>query len=338
MSMCEGIMYRECVATTAQRVEFIDLQPTGDSFLEDVQQGLGQTPKTLPCKYFYDERGSELFEEITALPEYYPTRTEIAIMERWVDDMLQRCGNRIRLVELGSGASVKTRILLEALQRKGIRVQYVPIDISRDFLLKTAQHIAEQFPRVQVRAVCADYTQGLHWLGGQQQNAQTVVYFPGSTLGNFTKEEARVFVQNIREQLRVGDGFLLGTDLKKDEAVLHAAYNDAQGITAQFNLHVLERINDELGADIPVEHYRHDAVYNAAEGRIEMYLRSASTHAISVGDQTFAVNQGESILTEYSHKFDGVQISALAQATGFAVEQTWTDDAALFGVHWLAAR
>lgn len=335
--MCETMMCEESVAMAVQRVECIDLQPSGDSFLEDVQHGLAQTPKTLPCKYFYDERGSELFEEITTLPEYYPTRTEIAIMRRWIGEIIQRCNSDVRLVELGSGASVKTRIVLEALQRAGIRVQYVPIDISRDFLFKTAQDIAQQFPHIEVRAVCADYTQGLSWLGNQEGNAQTVVYFPGSTLGNFTREEARQFVANIREQLQTGDGFLLGTDLKKDSAIIHAAYNDAQGVTAQFNVHLLERINDELEATIPVRDYEHDAVYNSADGRIEMYLRSASNHTISVGERSFAIQRGEAILTEYSHKFDSVQIRALADATGFVVEYTWMDEAGLFGVHWLTA-
>lgn len=325
-------------ATVPERIEYIDLQPRTDSFLDDVQNGLAHNPKTLPCKYFYDEEGSELFERITHLPEYYPTRTEIAIMERSVDEMVSRFGRRVRLVELGSGASVKTRILLEATRKAGIQVQYVPIDISRDFLFRTARELADQFPRLSVRAVCADYTQGLAWLDTEGEEVQTVVYFPGSTIGNFTPAEARAFLKQLRSYLRPGDGFLLGTDLKKDRALLYAAYNDREGITARFNLHLLERINDELGADIPVHDYIHEAVYNPEQGRIEMYLRSTTRHTVHLGDREYNIDAGEAILTEYSHKFDPGQVRDLALAAGFVLEETWTDDAGLFGVHWWAVR
>lgn len=328
-------MYGGFMAAIApKRIEFVDLKPQAGSFLDDVGAGLEQEPKTLPCKYFYDKEGSELFERITQLPEYYPTRTEIAIMKRSVEEMVARFAPRVRLVELGSGASVKTRILLEAARNAGITVQYVPIDISRDFLFKTARELAAQFPGLHIRAVCADYTQGLAWLESEEEEGQTVVYFPGSTIGNFTPAEARAFLKNIRSLLRPGDGFLLGTDLKKDRALLHAAYNDRQGVTAHFNLHLLERINAELGADFPVSDYTHDAVYNTGEGRIEMYLRSSTSHTVHVGGRAYDIRAGETILTEYSHKFDPDGIRLLARSTGFTHAETWTDDAGLFGVHW----
>lgn len=330
MSMYAGFS----AATAPKRIERIDLQPRTDSFLEDVQAGLANDPKTLPCKYFYDEEGSELFEQITHLPEYYPTRTEIAIMERSVSEMIGRFGKAVRLVELGSGASVKTRILLDATHRAGIAVQYVPIDISRDFLFRTARELVNQFPRLYVRAVCADYTEGLAWLDTENDNLQTIVYFPGSTIGNFTPAEARTFLSKLRSHLRPGDGLLLGTDLKKDRALLHAAYNDREGVTARFNLHLLERINAELGADIPVHEYKHEAVYNPDKARIEMYLRSTTSHTLHIGECSYPIRKGEAILTEYSHKFDPAQVRALAHATGFTLEETWTDDAGLFGVHW----
>ncbi len=324
--------------TADSRIEYIDLSPAGDRFLDDVIEGLTSVPKTLPCKYFYDEKGSVLFEQITQLPEYYPTRTEIAIMERFVGEMVGRFSEGVRLVEPGSGASVKTRILLREALNRGIQVRYVPIDISREFVFSSARTLASVFPGLTVQAVCADYTQGITWLGNTGDNRQTVYYFPGSTIGNFTTEEARAFMSSIRRTLRPGDGFLLGTDMKKDTSILHAAYNDATGITAQFNKHLLERVRDELGATIPVHEYDHEAVYNTRDGRIEMYLHSRSAHTISIDGNAIPIGRGESILTEYSHKFDPEQVRLLARASGFELEESWTDDAGLFAVHWLAVQ
>ncbi len=320
------------------RVEYIDLSPVGDRFLDDVVMGLTSVPKTLPCKYFYDAKGSSLFEQITGLPEYYPTRTEIAILERSVGEIAERFGSDIRLVEPGSGASVKTRILLREAIERGIQVCYIPIDISREFVFASARDLAALFPKLTVQAVCADYTQGITWLGNTGDNRQTVYYFPGSTIGNFTADEARAFLVAIRRTLRPGDGFLLGTDMKKDTAILHAAYNDSHGITAQFNRHLLERIRDELGATIPVHEYEHEAVYNQRDGRIEMYLHSRSAHTISIDGTAIPMEKGESILTEYSHKFDPDQVRSLARGAGFELEESWTDDAGLFAVHWFGVK
>lgn len=318
------------------QVEYIDLSPAGSTFLQDIVEGLTSSPKTLPCKYFYDETGSALFERITELPEYYPTRTEIGIMERCASDIVEYLQSAVRLVEPGSGASVKTRLLLRAAMQRGVQVQYVPIDISREFVFANAQSLAREFPRLAVQAVCADYTQGISWLGTTGSEHQTVYYFPGSTIGNFTAEDAHSFLRSIRRTLRPGDGFLLGTDMKKDVAVLRAAYNDAAGVTAQFNLHLLERLRDELGIALPVHEYEHEAVYNEREGRIEMYLHSRTAHTIRIANVSVAMRKGEAILTEYSHKFDTAQVCALAERAGFELQRSWTDEASFFAVHWLA--
>ncbi len=325
------------VGNPVDRLKQIDLHVPSDTFLADTLAGLAATPKTLQPKYFYDERGSELFEEITELDEYYVTRTEIGIMQRYQAEMCAEFARNTTLVELGSGASVKTLYLLREAARRGINLTYVPIDISRDFLFKTAADLSSRFPELNVRAVCADFLDGVRWVKEQDfcGSDQTVIYFPGSTIGNFEQVEARKLLRSINSLLRPGDGFLLGTDLIKDRNVLQKAYDDSAGITAAFNLNVLTRINRELGANFPVDEYKHIAVFNPNLARMEMHLESQSSHVVELGGQSFSIQTGERIHTECSHKYTPEKVRALAAETGYELRQTWMDDNSYFGVHYM---
>lgn len=325
------------VGNPVDRLKQIDLHVPSDTFLADTLAGLAATPKTLQPKYFYDERGSELFEEITELDEYYVTRTEIGIMQRYQAEMCAEFGQSTTLVELGSGASVKTLYLLREAARRGINLTYVPIDISRDFLFKTAADLSSRFPELNVRAVCAEFLDGVRWVKEHDfcGSEQTVVYFPGSTIGNFEQDEARELLRSINSLLRPGDGFLLGTDLIKDRNVLQKAYDDSAGITAAFNLNVLTRMNRELGANFPVDKYKHVAVFNPDLARMEMHLESQSDHVVELGGRSFSIQAGERLHTECSHKYTPEKVRALAAETGYELRQTWMDDNSYFGVHYM---
>ncbi len=330
----------EMIIQKDERLSCVDLYTPVDTFQDDVLEGLRKSPKRFSPKYFYDERGSELFERITEQPEYYVTQTEIEIMKQSVGDICGQFAPAVTLVELGSGSSVKTRSLLEEMLRQGIRTHYVPVDISGDFLFKTAEDIRNRFPDITVEAVCGDFMKGVEWVGQKQRSEsdQTIVYFPGSTIGNFSRPDAFDLMDRINSELRSGDGFVLGTDLIKDRAVLEAAYNDAGGVTAAFNLNILHRINSELGADIPVESYKHVAFFNAEQARVEMHLEAQREHTIHLASQSFDVKRGERIQTEDSHKYtlDGVRV--LAEQTGYRLVKTWSDSRRYFGVHLLKVR
>ena len=311
--------------------ELCDLAPERERFLADVLDGLTRPRKTLPCKYFYDERGSELFDRICELPEYYPTRTELEILRRHAGAMAAALGTRCLLVEYGSGSSTKTRLLLERLVRPAA---YVPVDISREHLLRSAAALSALHPGLRVIPVCADFTQpfALPRVPGTLRRAG---YFPGSTIGNFAAAEARKFLAQVAEQCGPGGALLIGVDLVKPRAILEPAYDDAAGVTAEFNRNLLRRINRELGADFDCEGFDHRALWNAAEGRVEMHLVSARDQSVRLGGRRISFARGESIHTESSHKYELADFAVLARSAGFEVEHVWTDDARLFSVQLL---
>ncbi len=316
----------------SQSPTFVDLHPATDRFLDDVQSGLARTPKSLSPKYFYDDRGSALFEAICGLPEYYPTRTELALMREHVVAMAASLGSSSLLIEFGSGAGIKTEVLLQAMQPAA----YVAVDISSAALRAAADRHAAIFPGIPMIAVCADYMQPLEIPGLSAFSAsRRVIYFPGSTIGNLTLDEARGFLRDARRLAGPGGAMLIGVDLKKDPAVLHAAYNDAQGVTAAFNVNLLERINRELGADFEVAKFRHIAFYDAVAGRIEMHLESQCAQSVSVSGRRFAFAAGERLHTENSCKYSVDEFRQLAQSAGFRARQVWSDPQQYFAVHLL---
>ena len=319
---------------TAGVVRFYNFLPQEASFLEEVLAGLARAQKTVPSKYFYDQQGCDLFERICELPEYYPTRTELAIMHEHAAAMAAFLGAECQLIELGSGASRKTRILLEHLQPP----LYVPVDIAGPAMRSAAAELALAFPQLNINGVCADYTKPLTlpvFVGVPIR--RKVAYFPGSTIGNFTAEEAIVFLQLVRTMVGRGGALLIGVDLKKDRRTLEAAYNDAAGVTAAFNLNLAARINRELGGDFQLRRFRHRAHYDERLGRIEMHLESLASQLVHVGGQRFNFRQGETILTEISCKYSLDEFRAVAQRAGFAPGETWTDAAGLFSVHAMLA-
>lgn len=315
-------------------VQLLDLAPPSGDFLTDALAGLS-TPgqKTLPCKYFYDDLGSWLFDQICELPEYYLTRTELAITDAHAAEMAAVCGPRTAFVELGSGSSTKTRLLLRQLRSPAA---YVPVDISRVHLLTAAEALAFEFPRLPIFPVCADFTRPLPPLDLGAE--RTVLYFPGSTLGNFTEAEAVALLRNLVGHIGDTGGLLIGIDLDKDPTALERAYNDSAGVTAAFNLNLLTRLNRELGADFNLDAFHHRAIYNPHDHRIEMHLQSSGAQTVRLGSRSFAFKDGETIRTEFSHKYSREQFSALAAAAGLRVRQIWTDPADLFSVQYLTPR
>ncbi len=306
---------------------------TGDcGLVRDALRGLLRSPKQLPCKYFYDAEGSRLFDAICALPEYYPTRCELAILEREADAIARLLGPDCVLIEYGSGSSVKTRLLLDRLDRPAA---YVPVDISSEPLYLAARRLAARYPRLAVRPIVADFTRpfALPELAGSRR----VVYFSGSTIGNFTPGEARALLASITRLVGPGGGLLIGVDLKKDAAILHAAYNDAQGVTAAFNRNLLVRLNREAAADFDLASFSHYAFYEPTHGRIEMHLVSRRAQTVHVAGVPVVFSRGESVRTEYSYKYGPDDFAALACRAGLRVEATWTDADDLYSVHYLRA-
>ncbi len=312
--------------------KFYDFHPDAENLRADVLNGLARPQKSLAPKYFYDARGSELFEAICALPEYYPTRTEIAMMQECAMEMASLLGPQCLLIEYGAGSGRKTRMLIEALAP----VAYMAIDISRTALRQCAGELAAAYPAVRVAAVCADYSRPLQLPEMAASARRRVIYFPGSTIGNFTRTEALAFLRHARAVAGPGGGMLVGVDLKKDAARLHAAYNDAQGVTAAFNLNLLRRINRELGGDFDLSAFEHHAFYDPGQGRIEMHLRSLRAQQVNVAGQTFHFGAGETIHTENSCKYTVDEFQQLARDAGFAAAHCWTDAEALFSVHYLS--
>lgn len=298
-------------------------------FHRDVLFGLRSPHKNLPCKWFYDERGSQLFDAICELPEYYPTRTEASIMRRNGAEMAARLGPGLTLIEYGAGSSLKTRILLRHLEKAAA---YVPIDISREHLLRSAASLELEFPGLCVLPVAADYTKPFDL--PIPKDAKGAVYYPGSTIGNFTPREAVAFLQRMRE---VAPTVLIGVDLWKSASILEPAYNDAEGVTAAFNLNLLRRINRELNGDFDLANWRHLAVWNREMSRIEMQLISCAPQDVCIAGQNFKFRRGEIITTEYSHKYSLPAFSHLAASAGFEIETVWLDENELFSVQLLRA-
>jgi dimethylhistidine N-methyltransferase len=317
---------------SSARYDYHDLKPAAGSFLQDVLTGLAARRKTLPPKYFYDAKGSALFDAICEQPEYYPTRTEIGMLEAFAPEMAERIGPKSAIVEYGSGSGRKTAILLRAVQP----LAYVAIDISGEQLRSAVARLAAQFPEVRMVAMCADYTSELPLAKLDALDARRrVVYFPGSTIGNFTVPEALAFLRNARTVAGARGSMLVGVDLKKAPALLNAAYNDAQGVTAAFNLNVLHRINAELQGDFDLAAFEHRAHYDAAAGRIEMHLVSAHDQVATVAGRRFTFAAGETIHTENSYKYSVEEFQALAREAGFSPAHSWIDDSRLFSIHYL---
>src|SRR5882724_12425547 len=308
--------------------------PESADFLADVIAGLSSNPRTIPSKYFYDELGAALFQKICELPEYYVTRTEIDILDRSRADIASQLGPNLELIGLGTGAGTKTRILIEALENPAV---YVSVDISQKQLRQSTALFRKIFPDLEILPVCADYLQPVTLPSPRHKAARNVVYFPGSTIGNFEPNEALEFLCRIANVSGRGGGLLIGVDLQKDQNVIEAAYNDSAGITAQFNLNLLAHINREVGADFDLSQWRHRAIYNSEAGRIEMYLISAVDQTVRIYDRQFHFRAGEKILTEHSYKHTPEGFIALARQAGFDFLKLWTDDARLFGVFYFVA-
>lgn len=306
-----------------------------DAFATDVRKGLGLPRKQLNCKYFYDQRGAALFERICELEEYYLTRTELQIMQRHVAQMANAIGRRAVLIELGSGSAIKTRMVLDHLPEPA---GYVPVDIAGEQLSVVSQAIARDYPHLEVSPVCADFTAPFALPTLSSRRDRRLVYFPGSTVGNFDPRHATAFLAQLRRTIGADAGLLIGIDLKKDPAVLHAAYNDAAGITAEFNLNVLHRINRELEGTFDTDLFAHYAFYNPARGRVEMHLVSREHQLASAAGERFAFRMGESIFTESSYKHEPHEFARLARQAGFELTQMWTDERRWFAVQLYRAR
>jgi dimethylhistidine N-methyltransferase len=319
-------------ANSLTAVQSASRVPLGTSdLLSDVIAGLASDPRTLPCKYFYDERGAALFQRICELPEYYITRTELDILDRYRAEIASQLGPNIGLIGLGTGAGTKTRILVEALEKPAA---YIPVDISEKQLRKSSALFRKIFPHLDVLPVCADYLQPVVLPSPRHKAVRNIVYFPGSTIGNFEPSEALEFLRRIANVSGRGGGLLIGVDLQKDQNVIEAAYNDKDGITAQFNLNLLAHINRETGANFDLSRWQHRAIYNSEAGRIEMYVISATDQTVRIYDRQFHFSAGEKILTEHSYKHTPEGFIALARQAGFNFVKLWTDEARLFGVFY----
>jgi dimethylhistidine N-methyltransferase len=311
---------------------FVGGEPAALNFRKDVLAGLSRPRKSLPPKYFYDAAGSRLFEKICRLREYYPTRTELSITKKNLRDIARFGGSGCALLEYGSGESLKTRLLIRALKPS----VYMPVDISAPALRAAAKRLVREFPRLGIVAITADFSQPLA-IPAYRGAARRLVYFPGSTIGNLTHEEAHAFLKMTRGQVGPRGAMLVGVDLKKDANVLHAAYNDALGVTAAFNLNLLARINHELGGDFDPRRFAHYAFYNPLAGRIEMHLVAREAHLVNIGSYRFSFDRGESIHTENSYKYSVPEFERLALSAGFQAAKCWTDSRRWFGVFGLLA-
>ena len=314
---------------------FIDLKPSSESFLDAVVSGLSKRHKSLPAKFFYDERGSKLFEDITNLDEYYQTRTEISLLKTIGPELKTLIPKGSKLVEFGSGSTEKIRVLIDSVEHFDT---YVPIDISRDYLKMEAEDLASDHPNLNIIAICADYTKPFPMPEGLSGGVDCTGFFPGGTIGNMLPEEAAGFLRHAGSLLGSGAGFIIGVDLKKDPAILHAAYNDAKGVTADFNMNVLRRINNELGGSFTLPQFRHRALYNVVLGRIEMHLESLEEQTASIGGQDFFFRKGETIHTENSYKYKVAEFQELAKSAGLDPVKAWWDVDWLFSIHFLRVR
>jgi dimethylhistidine N-methyltransferase len=309
-----------------------DRRPPAEDILDVVRRGLLGSPKRLPSWLFYDERGSALFERICEQPEYYLTRAECALMERHGESIAAALGTDVRLVEYGSGSARKTDILLQQLASP---VAYVPVEISPGPLMASVQRLAARYPQVPMQPLCADFTRPLRLPIPARAARRTVLYFPGSTIGNFESREAVKLLRKMRNEMGENGGVLVGVDLKKDVARLEAAYNDAAGVTAEFTLNMLVRLNGELGCDFDLRRFRHRAQYNAMAGRIETSIVSLAAQTVNLGRDTVTFQADEAMQVEYSCKYSLADFAALAAQAGLDVQRVWTDPDGLFSLQYL---
>jgi dimethylhistidine N-methyltransferase len=323
------------VAAQGRLLEPLDFAPSADEVRAEAMAGLSGRQKMLPCKLFYDERGSKLFDEICHLPEYYPTRTELRIMRDYAAEMAVEIGPRPLIVEYGSGSSVKTRVLLDQMPDAEA---YIPIDISGEHLLNAARGLQDRYPALSVLPVCADYTRPLTLAHiPKNDSSRNVAYFPGSTIGNLEPAAAKAFLKAIRATCGRESRLLIGLDLKKDPATIHAAYNDAAGVTAAFNLNVLRRLNEECGADFELDSFCHYAFYNPTVGRVEMHLVSKGRQVVSFpGGESIYFEEGETIHTENCYKYTLQEFADLAAVVGYRRENVWLDEQNWFSVQLFA--
>ena len=309
------------------------MTPPADN-LAEILDGLRQEAKSISPKYFYDERGSQLFDAITHLPEYYLTDTEISIMLGNIGEIAELVGKQASLIEFGSGSSSKTRILLRYLDELAV---YVPVDISADHLLESARQIREEFPGIEVLPVVADFTREFNLPSPKVMPLRNIVYFPGSTIGNFTHAHAQELLRVMRLEAKDDGALLIGVDLQKDPEIIENAYNDSAGVTAEFNVNMLRHLNRDYGADFDLDAYSHNAHYDEDKGRVELKLISSRSQAVSIGGEEIEIANGEAILTEYCHKYTLDGFAKMAQHAGFRVEKVWTDPERLFSVQYLVA-
>ncbi|MFB6271354.1 MAG: L-histidine N(alpha)-methyltransferase [Salinibacter sp.] len=309
----------------------LDQAPDTESFREAALTGLRNPQKQIPTKFHYDERGSKLFDQICELDEYYPTRTEIGIMKHNAGAMTEAIGSRARLVEYGSGSSLKTRILLD---HHDDLATYVPVDISKEHLVESARELAEDYSSIPIQPVCADYTTAFDLPEPPLPPARTVGYYPGSTIGNFRRDEARDFLVRVADTVGPNGGLLIGVDLRKDIDVLTAAYDDSEGVTAAFNKNLLRRMNRELDATFDLDSFEHWVRWNEDRGCIESHLRSTRAQTVTVAGESFAFEEGETIHTEDSHKYTLDGFAELTGAAGFQVDTVWTDERSYFSVQY----
>ena len=310
----------------------LDLEPSLETFHLDVINGMSGSPKTIPCKYLYDERGSQLFDQICELDEYYPTRTELSIMRRYAPEMAQLIGTDALLIEFGSGSSLKTRLLLDRIVELSA---YVPVDISLEHLKVSTASLVSQFPNIDILPVCADFTTDFDIPSTPRKPKRKIVYFPGSTIGNLDSSLAKQLLKRIAKICEPDGGLLVGIDLKKDIEKLIAAYDDEKGVTAEFNLNLLRRINRELDADFDLGLFEHQAIYNSDYDRIEMHLVSLCEQTVSVGSEAIEFHRDESICTEHSHKYSVDGFARVAASAGLKLKKSWTNDKTEFAVLFL---
>jgi dimethylhistidine N-methyltransferase len=300
---------------------------------DEILRGLRAPQKRLSPKYFYDKRGSEIFDRICTLAEYYPTRTEMRLMEDHLGEVAALVGERAVVIELGAGSNSKVRLLLDHLHEP---LAYVPVDISAQFLLEQVESLRADYPGVKMQPVFADFTRPFNLPARPKGSGRNLVFFPGSTIGNFTRRGALELLEVMAAKAKPGGALLIGVDLQKDPAILRAAYNDAEGVTAEFNLNLLMRLNRELDAEFDLGRFAHEAVYDERERRIEMRLVSTARQRVRVGGVPVDFATGEYIITEYSQKYAPAEFHALAARAGFVPRRTWIDDGGLFSLHYMA--
>lgn len=322
----------DLLQATSTLAFFQDLEPPADDFLQDALNGLSATPKNMSPKYFYDHKGSQLFDAICTTQEYYVTRTEINLLQSLIPTLSKLAGSGAAIVEYGSGTSVKVRALLEGLDNVS---SYLAIDISRAHLINACRVLADDYPNIAIGAICADFTAPITLPEISRKKGRVIGFLPGSTIGNFAPEDAGDFLAGAAKMLGEGSALLMGVDLKKDPKILNAAYNDAQGLTAAFNLNLLTRLRGELGAKLNQDNFRHRAFYNGEQGRIEMHLESETDQTVQLGGKEFTFSAGETIHTENSYKYGLEEFATLAESAGFRAKHAWTDPKSLFSMHWL---